>query len=65
MPRPPARKTTGIVDMYFLLHLAVTNNVAKNQEGPSIPSKFTPDNLQSITGKLFEKVILKIVPKVC
>jgi hypothetical protein len=51
--------------MYFSVYLAVTNNnLAQNQEGLSVPSKFTPDNLLSITSKLFE-VIIQIVPKAC
>jgi hypothetical protein len=65
MPRPLDRKTTGIFGTYFSVYLAVTNNnLAKNQEGPSVPLKFTLDNLLSITGKLFG-VILQIVPKAC
>jgi hypothetical protein len=65
MPWPLARKTTDwyIWHMYFSVYLAVTNNnLARNQEGPSVPLKFTWDNLLSITGKLF-KVIRQIVPK--
>jgi hypothetical protein len=74
MPQAPSKVTTGTLDP-FIQSLPLAVPFSKSLEGskiitspkpgkdPKFPLNLHPISLLSTTGKLFEKVILKIVQK--